>query len=426
MTKELTMEKTQLDTERSRSMPDGWELRTLGDVCEIFNGSTPLKSKREFWDDGEINWFTISDIRKQGRNIKYTQQKITSEGFNSTSITLLPKKSVLLCCTASVGEYAITDVELTTNQQFNGLVVKEKNKLFSEYLFHYSSTLKEKLLSKSGKATIDFVSMTKVKTIPIPLPPLPQQKQIVAIIDKAFAAIDTAKTNAEQNLQNAKELFESYLQNVFENKGDDWEMEKLGVLGKLTSSKRIYKKEYVSSGIPFYRSKEIKELSHNKKLSIELYISEQRYTEIKNKFGIPKEGDLLLTAVGTIGEMYIVRKNDEFYFKDGNIMWLKDFSTLNSYYLKYALTNFVERLKALSQGAAYSALTIEKLKEYSIPIPPIREQQQIVQKLDTLSAETKKLESIYIQKIVDLEEMKKSILQKAFSGELSLKVALAV
>jgi type I restriction enzyme S subunit len=263
------------------------------------------------------------------------------------------------------------------------------------------------------------LSLGQVKSFQIPLPPLTQQKQIVAILDKAFAAIDTAKANAEQNLQNAKELFESYLQNVFENKGEDWQVEKLGVLGKLTSSKRIYKKEYVSSGVPFYRSKEIKELSHKRKLSIELYISEQRYTEIKNKFGIPKQGDLLLTAVGTIGEMYIVKKDEKFYFKDGNIMWLKDFSSLNSYYLKYALTNFVERLKALSQGAAYSALTIEKLKEYSIPIPPIEEQEKIVQKLDALSVETKKLEAIYTQKIADLEEMKKSVLQKAFSGQLN-------
>jgi type I restriction enzyme S subunit len=292
------------------------------------------------------------------------------------------------------------------------------NKDFIVYQLN-SEDISAQLRSLTTGATRPRVTLKNVRELSFVRPPLPQQKQIVAILDKAFAAIDAAKANAEQNLQNAKELFESYLQNVFENKGDDWQLEKLGVLGKLTSSKRIYKKEYVSSGVPFYRSKEIKELSHKRKLSIELYISEQRYTEIKNKFGIPKQGDLLLTAVGTIGEMYIVKKDEKFYFKDGNIMWLKDFSSLNSYYLKYALTNFVERLKALSQGAAYSALTIEKLKEYSIPIPPIEEQEKIVKKLDALSVETKKLEAIYTQKIADLEEMKKSVLQKAFSGQLN-------
>ena len=165
-------------------------------------------------------------------------------------------------------------------------------------------------------------------------------------------------------------------------------------------------------------SKEIKELSYNRKLSVELFISEQRYTEIKNKFGIPKEGDLLLTAVGTIGEMYIVKKNEKFYFKDGNIMWLKDFLNLNPYYLRYALTNFVERLKALSQGSAYQALTIEKLKEYSIPIPTFKEQEKILAKLDEISNQTIKTQSKLEEQLAYLNQLKSSILSKAFKGEL--------
>ena len=149
-----------------------------------------------------------------------------------------------------------------------------------------------------------------------------------------------------------------------------------------------------------------------------MYITEDRYEEIKSRFGIPEEGDILLTAVGTIGEMYVVKSNERFYFKDGNIMWLKDFSSLNSYYLKYALTFFVEQLKAMSQGSAYSALTIEKLKEYSIPVPSISKQEWIIKQLDTLKEQTQSLESKYQQELNSLEELKKSILQKAFEGEL--------
>ncbi|KAF3979121.1 MAG: hypothetical protein HFP76_09370, partial [Methylococcales symbiont of Iophon sp. n. MRB-2018] len=202
---------------KDKPLPEGWEVKKLGEVCDIFNGSTPLKRKKEYWKNGTINWFTINDIRIQGRIINYTNQKITNEGFKSTSIKLLPKKSILLCCTASVGEFAITEIELTTNQQFNGLVVKNNNQLLSEYLFYFSSTLKKKLLNVSGKTTIDFVSMTKVRKIQISFPPLPEQKRIVAILDKAFSAIDKAKQNTEQNLKNTKELFESYLQNIFDN-----------------------------------------------------------------------------------------------------------------------------------------------------------------------------------------------------------------
>jgi type I restriction enzyme S subunit len=163
---------------------------------------------------------------------------------------------------------------------------------------------------------------------------------------------------------------------------EGWEFHKLGDLGTLTSSKRIFKSEYVTEGVPFYRSKEIKELGNGRDISLELYITNERYNEIKKQFGVPLKGDILLTAVGTIGEMYVVDESHPFYFKDGNIMWLKNFDSLDSYFLKYALTLFVEQLKAMSQGSAYSALTIEKLKKYSIPAPPLTEQKQIVALLD--------------------------------------------
>ena len=102
-----------------------WEMVELGEVCEIYNGSTPKRTEKGYWENGQIPWFTIDDIREQGRIIKYTKQSITESGFENSSVKLLPKNSVLLCCTASVGEFAYTEIELTTNQQFNGLVVKK-------------------------------------------------------------------------------------------------------------------------------------------------------------------------------------------------------------------------------------------------------------------------------------------------------------
>ena len=196
----------------------------------------------------------------------------------------------------------------------------------------------------------------------------------------------------------------------------------MGDLGVITSSKRIYKSEYVSTGIPFYRTKEIKELSNGKEISLELFISKERYNEIKKSFGVPQIGDILLSAVGTIGEILVIENDNEFYFKDGNIVWLKDFKNIDSNYLKYALTAFVEVIKKLSIGSAYNALTIEKLNEHKVSIPSIETQKQIVHQLDTLSAVTKKLESMYQQKLTSLEELKKSILQKAFKGELKTAI----
>jgi type I restriction enzyme S subunit len=171
--------------------------------------------------------------------------------------------------------------------------------------------------------------------------------------------------------------------------------------------------------VPFYRIKEIKELAHGKNITVELYISKDRYKEIKDVFGVPAEGDILMTAVGTIGEIYVVGRDGDFYFKDGNVLWFKDFDSVDPHFLKFALMSFVENIKKLSKGSAYSALTIEKIDKHKIFIPKsLAEQRVIVKKLDSLSVETKKLEKIYEQKLSDLEELKKSLLRKAFLGGL--------
>jgi type I restriction enzyme S subunit len=165
-----------------------------------------------------------------------------------------------------------------------------------------------------------------------------------------------------------------------------WNYYSLEKLGKITSSKRIFESEYVTDGIPFYRTKEIKELANKKTVSTELFITKARFEEIKKKFGIPTLGDILITAIGTIGEIYVIENNSDFYFKDGNILWLRDFKDINPYFLKYFLRYVTNELNNLSSGSAYKALPIEKLKKYKIPLPPIAEQKRIAAILDKADA----------------------------------------
>lgn len=162
-----------------------WVLTKIGDLIDIFNGSTPKRDMDEYWNQGTIPWFTIDDIREQGRVIKGTRQFITDKALAETSVKLLPPKTVLLCCTASIGEYAYTEIELTTNQQFNGLVIKEtsRNRILPKYLFWYSSLLKGELNRLSGKATFGFVSVGTLQGITIPLPDLSIQQAIVDRIE---------------------------------------------------------------------------------------------------------------------------------------------------------------------------------------------------------------------------------------------------
>ena len=168
-----------------------WKSAKLGDVCDIINGSTPSRKELRYWENGNILWFTIDDLRSQGREITTTAQKITAAAVNETSVKLVPANSVLLCCTASVGEVAIARSEMATNQQFNALVPKIDN-LLPEYLYYFASTLKETLLAVSGSATINFVAISKLKNISILVPPLAEQQRIVAKLDAAFAEIDDA------------------------------------------------------------------------------------------------------------------------------------------------------------------------------------------------------------------------------------------
>ena len=173
-------------------IPESWEWVKIGTICNVINGFTPSKNNPKFWDGGTIPWFTIADVRKQGRFINSTEQSITEQAISKKSERIIPKDSILLCCTASVGEYAYTNIPLTTNQQFNGLVIKDEYKkiVYPRYIYEFAKTLKRTLLSQAGKTTIAFVSVKKVSNITVPIPPLEEQKRIVAKIEELMPYVD--------------------------------------------------------------------------------------------------------------------------------------------------------------------------------------------------------------------------------------------
>ncbi len=165
-----------------------------------------------------------------------------------------------------------------------------------------------------------------------------------------------------------------------------WEKTKIGDHCEITSSKRIFYSEYTDSGVPFYRSKEIIESSQGQPISESLYISTDKYNDIKSKFGVPLPGDMLLTSVGTIGIPYIVRTDDYFYFKDGNLTWFRNFDdSLSSKFLCYWIgsKDGYGVLNNTTIGSSQKALTISSLKQIECPLPPIEVQNRIV---DILSA----------------------------------------
>lgn len=186
---------------------------------------------------------------------------------------------------------------------------------------------------------------------------------------------------------------------------------KLGEIATVGSSKRIFMDDYTAFGVPFFRSKEIGELGKGQDIQTELFISQKYYDEIKNKFGVPKVGDILLTSVGSIGNTWIV-DNRNFYFKDGNITHISPKEVLHNKYLQYYFdsTFFLQSLTKDTSGTAYNALTIAKIKNLQIPLLPLSEQKRIAQILDTADRQRQKTKAL----LEKYEELAQSIFLEMF------------
>ncbi len=162
-----------------------------------------------------------------------------------------------------------------------------------------------------------------------------------------------------------------------------WEIKTLGDLFDITSSKRVFESDWKREGVPFYRAREIVKLAKQGFVDNELFISEEMFKQYSAKYGIPTAGDIMVTGVGTLGICFVVKESDRFYFKDGNIIWLKKKSEANSRFVEYAFqSDYLRKQIDDSVGATVGTFTIVKAKSTLIPVPPLPEQQRIVGILD--------------------------------------------
>ena len=192
----------------------GTETRRLGDVCEVVCGKTPLRSNPRFWRNGNVPWFTIDDLRVQGRDIRATEKCITEEA--SSSMRIIPSDTVLLCCTASIGACCLARIPLTTNQQFNALIVRDKNALIAEYLYYFCLGLTPVLNELSSKTTIDFVSKTKVENIDFAFPHLAVQRKVMARLDLVKARAEKLEAKAREGVVVCETMRKAILKEAFE------------------------------------------------------------------------------------------------------------------------------------------------------------------------------------------------------------------
>jgi type I restriction enzyme S subunit len=225
-----------------------------------------------------------------------------------------------------------------------------------------------------------------------------------------------ATENKTTSLRGTKQSVSLIPKLRFKEFEDQWEKKKLGSLCEMTSSKRVYLSDYVSDGIPFYRGKEISELRLGKIPSDVLYISRERYEEFKEKYGIPEKGDILITAVGTLGNVLRIKNNDEFYFKDGNLIWLKNIKD-NIEFIEILIQWKKNDLIKTSIGSTQKALTMVELRKLIFSFPSLKEQQKIASFLTSVDT---KIQQLTTKKQL-LENYKKGVMQKLFSQQLRFK-----
>ena len=394
-------------------MKQSWEVKKFSDVCEIMNGGTPDTAVLKYWD-GDNLWITPKDMGKlDGIYVDNTLRKITNEGLKNSSAKILPINSIILSSRAPIGHLAINTKPISTNQGCKGLVPKKG--IETLYVYYFLSKSVDLLNSLGSGTTFKELSGTKLGTVEIPIPPLPEQQRIVAILDEAFEAIAKAKANAERNLQNAKELFQSELNSIFTNKGPGWEEKKLGEVCELKSGTTISPLLERTQGDVLYTKVGDMNLPENQ---IEINNSSRFVNSYEiNINQIIPEGAIIFPKRGGAIATNKKRKIIKPTIVDLNTMAIIPGKNIDKeyFYHWFQLIN----LNDLSNGSSIPQINNYSFDDVYIAYPiSIQDQKVIVDKLDTLSLETKKLEEIYQNKLVDLEELKKSILNKAFEGEL--------
>jgi type I restriction enzyme S subunit len=403
-------------------MKKGWETKKLGEICSFVRGPFGGSLKKNiFKTEGYAVYEQQHAIYDQFDDIRYFIDEVK---FKEMKRFELNSGDLIMSCSGTMGKMAIVPEKIKKgiiNQALLKLTPSKNVTAVFLKLWMQSESFQKSLKQYSGGAAIQNVaSVSILKGIEIPLPPLPEQQRIVSILDTCFEAIENAKSNAERNLQNAKELFESYLNGVFENKGEGWEERTLGEVCIFENGDRgknyPNKSHRVEKGCPFINAGH---LNDNKIDFSEMdYISEERLKLLGN--GKIQQNDILFCLRGSLGKVANVG-NLENGAIASSLVILRVREELDNAFLLYFLNSRLtsKQIVDFGNGAAQPNLSAGSLKKFIIPMPSaLKAQQIIVLRLDELKAETKKLEANYNQKLNDLEELKKSILQKAFSGEL--------
>lgn len=415
---------------------EGWEIKSIGDLCTIkgrigYRGYT----KKDIVTKGE-GAITLSPSNIKGN--EFTLERCTYISWfkyeESPEIMIFEGDILFVKTGSSYGKTTIIEnlkEKATINPQ---LVVLKDIQCINRFLYYsmVSADFKDQIETIIGGSSIPTLSQANLAKLKIVIPPNPKQKQIVALLDQAFAAIDQAKANIERNIENAKELFQSKLNAIFSQKGEGWDERTLNELIEISHGYAFKSKNFEKD---FRGAKPIVLTPGNFSEDSTLYFTEKntkRFTGEVLKSFVFEYNDLAVVMTDLSSKMKILGKPS--FIKSDNILHnqrigrvvfkSQDVSRKLLYYF-FQTNNYLDEIKNSATGTMVRHTAPKRILVNKISFPKSKEKQELlVETLDKIKYSKKKIENYYQQKLSQLDQLKKSILQKAFSGELTGKSAV--
>lgn len=376
-----------------------WEVRKLGEVCDVEYGTRVVRKR----DGG-----AIYPVYGGGGATFYM------DTYNREDALVVSRFAMSEQCTRYVeGKFFLNDSGLTVK-------TKDETKMLQSFLNMQIFHLNDYIYSLSRGAAQRNLNVPSFRKMKIVYPKsLSEQQRIVSLLDEAFEAIDQAKANAKKNLENARELFAVGLNKQFEFRNKNWTVRKLGDICKFVRGPfggSLKKEIFKSSGYAVY---EQQHAIYNQFENIRYFVDDTKFKEME-RFQV-KEGDIIMSCSGTIGKTAIVPNNMKKGIINQALLKITTGKDISNEFLKIWMESdaFQNQLLSGVGGAAIqNVASVKTLKQITIALPEIKEQESIVKHINKFSAETENLEAVYQQQIDNLEELRKSILEKTFNGEL--------
>ena len=398
-------------------MKAGWDWVSVGDFAKTGAGGTPLKGKSEFYDGGEIPWLLSGEVCQ--RDIFSTKNFITQDGLRGSSAKLFPAGSVLIAMYgATAGQAGILRFEAATNQAV--CAVLPNSRYVPEYLYYFLLLEKGNLVSQAVGNAQPNISQGKIRETLIPLPPLDEQKRIVAVLDAAFAGLSRARAHTETNLQNARELFESVLRVSAETDAAKFGTVTVAELALEVTDGDHMPPPKAKTGIPFVTISDVRKDTREIDFSNTFMVPERYFNDLKDKRR-PRTGDILYTVTGATLGIPILIKDDRPFCFQRHIGLVRPKALVNSEWLYFMMMSpyVFSQADGGATGAAQRTVSLSVLRGFTVPKIPLERQTDLAASFRARWEASFTIAAHYRAKLADLDALRQALLQKAFAGELT-------